>query len=166
MADARRLVDGHRGMGSVHELIDDRRINLRISRSLWGLSLLVLTLMLVAASTPVRAEFSVKEYDEFHQVLHALQHEALPAKDFQRIRSNSAELVKRGREVVRLGVPKGTDEKHAEEFRRELRKFDSALDKFAEQSKSGTDEQLESSFSAVHDSFEMLAGMLPRKSSN
>ena len=110
--------------------------------------------------------FGVKEYDEFHQVLHQLQHEALPAKDFQRIRSNSAELVKRGRDVVRVGVPKGTPENQVEEFRRELQKFDKALDKLAEHSQKGTDEQLEVSFSAVHDSFEMLAGLLPRKSSN
>ena len=139
---------------------------MKVSRSLWRVGLLVFTLTLLAGSTPVRAEFSVKEYDDFHQVLHQLQHEALPAKDFQRIRSNSAELVKRGRELVRVGVPKGTDEKYVEEFRRELRKFESALDKFAEASKTGSDQQLEISFSAVHDSFEMLAGMLPRKSSN
>jgi hypothetical protein len=127
---------------------------------------LALTLILLAGSTPVLAQFSIKEYDEFHHILHPLEHDALPAKDFKRIRSNAAELVKRGREIVRVGVPKGTEASHVEEFRRELRKFESALDKFAEHSQSGTDEQLEVSFSAVHDSFEMLAGMLPRKSSN
>ena len=111
-------------------------------------------------------QFSVKEYGEFHDVLHPLQHEALPAKDFQRIRSNSAELVKRGREVVQVGVPKGTAQERIEEFRRELQKFNKALDIFAERSQTGTDQQLEVSFSAVHDSFEMLADMLPRKSSN
>ena len=136
------------------------------SRSLWPFGLVVLTLISLAGSTAVLAEFSVKEYDDFHQILHPLQHEALPAKDFPRIRSNSAELVKRGRDVVQVGVPKGTAEKQVEEFRRELRKFDSALDKFAEHSKSGTDQQVEASFTAVHDAFEMLADMLPRKSSN
>jgi hypothetical protein len=110
--------------------------------------------------------FSVKEYNSFHDLLHPLQHEALPAKDFQRIRSNGGELVKRGKAIVQVGVPKGTAEKQVEEFRRELQKFDKALDKLAEHSQKGTDEQLEVSFSAVHDSFEMLAGMLPRKSSN
>jgi hypothetical protein len=107
--------------------------------------------------------FSVKEYGEFHDVLHPLQHEALPAKDFKRIRSNAAELVKRGQAMVRVGVPKGTAEKQVEEFRRELKKFKDALGKFRQHSKNGTDEQLEASFSAVHDSFELLAGMLPRK---
>ena len=110
--------------------------------------------------------FSVKEYNEFHHVLHPLEHEALPAKDFQRIRSNAGDLLKRGRAIVQVGVPRGTAEKYIEEFRRELKKFDNSLDKFSEHSQKGTDEQLEVAFSAVHDSFEMLVGMLPRKQSN
>ena len=64
--------------------------------------------------------FSVKEYNEFHHVLHPLEHEALPAKDFQRIRSNAGDLLKRGRAIVQVGVPRGTAEKYIEEFRREL----------------------------------------------
>ena len=107
--------------------------------------------------------FSVKEYNEFHRVLHQLQHKALPGKDFQRIRSNAGELVKHGEAIVKLGVPPGTAVKYEEEFREELNKFKAALVKFSEHAKAGTDEQLEGSFSAVHDSFEVLAGMLPRK---
>ena len=139
---------------------------MKVSRSLWRVGVLALQLMLLAGAPAVLAEFSVKEYDDFHHLLHPLQHEALPAKDFQRIRSNSTELVKRGRNIVRLGVPRGTDDKRVEEFRRELQKFEKALDTFIERSQKGTDEQLEVSFSAVHDSFEILADMLPRKSSN
>jgi len=122
--------------------------------------------LLLAFTTPAalaEEHFSVKEYNEFHDVLHFLQHEALPAKDFQRIRSNSAELVKRGEAIVRLGVPKGTAKARAKEFGKELKKFKSSLAKFRRHSQDGTDTELESSFSAVHDSFEMLAGMLPRK---
>ncbi len=118
-----------------------------------------------AATHAVSADeaFSVREYGDFHQMLHPLQHEALPAKDFKRIRANAGELVKRGQAMVRVGVPKGVAEKQVEEFRRELKKFKDALGKFRQDSKQGTDAQLEVSFSAVHDSFEMLAGMLPRK---
>lgn len=108
-------------------------------------------------------DFSVKEYEEFHRVLHVLQHEALPQKDFQRIRANAGELVKHGEAIVKLGVPSGTAAKNVEEFRKELKKFDDALVKFREHAKAGTDQQLEGSFSSVHDSFEVLAGMLPRK---
>ena len=108
-------------------------------------------------------DFSVKEYEEFHRVLHLLQHEALPQKDFQRIRANAGELVKHGEAIVRLGVPPGTAAKNVEEFGKELKKFDDALTRFREHAKAGTDEQLEGSFSSVHDSFEVLAGMLPRK---
>ena len=127
-------------------------------------ALLLATLTLFALTTAVRAgEFSVKEYNEFHELLHPLQHEALPAKDFQRVRTNADELVKRGNAIVHLNVPKGTAQNQVEEFRSELKKFENALSKFSEDSHKGTDEQLEVSFSAVHDSFEMLAGMLPRK---
>jgi hypothetical protein len=111
----------------------------------------------------VDENFSVKEYNEFHRVLHPLQHEALPRKDFQRIRANAGELVKHGEAIVKLGVPSGTAEKSVEEFSKELKKFSDALAKFSEHAKAGTDDQLEAAFSSVHDSFEMLAGMLPRK---
>jgi len=122
---------------------------------------------LLSVSAPVATAsdelFSVKEYNEFHQTLHSLQHEALPAKDFQRIRSNAGELLKRGDAIVRLGVPKNMAGARVDAFRRELKKFKDALGKFRQRSQKGTDEQLEVSFGAVHDSFEMLAGMLPRK---
>jgi hypothetical protein len=107
--------------------------------------------------------FSVREYNEFHEVLRPLQHEALPTKDFQRIRANAAELVKRGKAIVQVGLPSGTPAQHHEEFRKELKKFEGALGDFSKHAQDGTDAQLEASFSAVHDSFEMLAGMLPRK---
>ena len=107
--------------------------------------------------------FSVKEYNVFHELLHPLQHEALPAKDFKRIRLNAGELVRRGKMIVRLGVPKDTAEKYVGDFRAELKKFSTALEQLSKDAKRGTDAQLEVSFGAVHDSFEMLAGMLPRK---
>jgi hypothetical protein len=60
-------------------------------------------------------------------------------------------------------MPRGTAERYREDFRKELKKFKNALSKLRKDAKRGTDAQLEASFSAVHDSFEMLAGMLPRK---
>ena len=129
-----------------------------------SLFLLVALAGCLTASLTVCAEgFGVKEYNEFHEVLHPLEHEALPTKDFQRIRSNAAELVKRGQAIVRVGLPDGTPTQSQEEFRKELKKFESALGSFNKDAKDGPDTQLEISFSAVHDSFEMLVGMLPRK---
>ena len=125
-------------------------------------SLCVATLLLSTAVTGAQ-HFSVSEYDTFHDVLHPLEHDALPAKDFARIRSNAAELIRRGKAMVQLGVPRGTEEKYVEEFRKELKKFKKSLDKFNKDAKTGSDTRLEMSFSAVHDSFEMLVGMLPRK---
>lgn len=119
--------------------------------------------MLAVTQAVFASDFSVKEYNEFHDVLHPLEHEALPAKDFQRIRANAGEFVKRGKALIKVGVPKGAATANVEEFRMELKKFKSALDAFKRDAREGTDSQLENSFSAVHDSFEMLVGMLPRK---
>ena len=133
-----------------------------MTRTACVLTIVTFVLML----TPVASAeeyFSVREYNVFHDLLHPLEHEAVPAKDFQRIRSNAAELVRRGEAIVRVGVPRGTSERYLEDFRKELKKFKSALGKLRKDAKRGTDAQLEVSFSAVHDSFEMLAGMLPRK---
>ena len=137
----------------------------RLICSLGATSLLVSLVALAAfAGVNHRGEdFGVKEYDEFHRALHPLQHDALPRKDFQRICSNAAELVKRGEAIIKLGVPPGTAEAKVEEFRKGLQKFSDALAKFSEHAKAGTDEQLEGSFNSVHDSFEVLADMLPRK---
>lgn len=129
-----------------------------------GLCLLVATA--VAFNNSARAasdDFSVREYNVFHDLLHPLEHEAVPAKDFQRIRTNAADLARRGEAIVRVGLPPATAERYREDFRKELKKFKSALGKLRKDAKRGTDAQLEASFGAVHDSFEMLAGMLPRK---
>ena len=106
--------------------------------------------------------FSVKEYQDFHDVLHPLQHDALPNKNFKEIRARSALLIRRGRAIVRLGVPRGTSKKNRAEFTSELRKFSKGLARFNADARRGTDTQLEASYNAVHDSFETLAAMLPR----
>ena len=104
----------------------------------------------------------VRQFDAFHDVLHPLQHEALPNKDFQRIRNESASLHKRGRAIVLMGVPRNLTEENKKAYRLELQKFGSALTRFRNEALRGSDAQLEKTFTAVHDSFEMLASMLPR----
>ena len=116
---------------------------------------------LVPAST--EHGWSVKEYELFHDILHPLEHEALPQGDFKRIRAEARELATRGQAIVNLGVPDGVDEKYLADFRAELKRFNEALTRFSRDATSGTDEQLKESYTAVHDSFEMLAAMLPRK---
>jgi hypothetical protein len=135
-------------------------------KRLQKLSITVCGAVLAFSLTPADAaqeHFSVKEYNVFHEVLHPLQHEAIPSKDFSRIRSNAGELARRGEAIVRVGIPTRTEERYREDFRKELRTFKTALTKLKKDAKRGTDAQLESAFGAVHDSFEMLAGMLPRK---
>lgn len=114
-----------------------------------------------AAASATDEHFSVREYNIFHDVLHPLQHEALPKRDFKTIRARAAELVKKGRAIVTLGVPAGVRE--TEEFQKELKSFDAALTKFEGDAENAPDARLEESYNAVHDSFEMLASMLPRK---
>jgi hypothetical protein len=63
---------------------------------------------------------------------------------------------------VRLGVPGGVTNANKEEFATELNKFRDAIARFRIDAKKGTDTQLETSFSVVHDSFEILVAMLPR----
>ena len=109
-----------------------------------------------------RHGLSVKEYEDFHDVLHPLQHDALPNKKFKEIRAKSGLLIRLGRAIVRLGVPRGTIKKNQTEFRKELLKFGRSLARYNADARSGTDAQLETSFSAVHDSFEKLAAMLAR----
>ena len=122
--------------------------------------LTILSISLLTATVAAQHGFRVKEYERFHDVLHPLEHEALPKKDFKRIRAKSALLVNRGRAIVRVGVPQGISEDRKEEFTQELKKFDQALAKFRAAARTGNNTQLRTSYSAVHDSFEMLAGML------
>jgi hypothetical protein len=107
-------------------------------------------------------EFSVKQYEDFHEVLHPLQHDALPVKDFGAIRKSTL-LLKRGTAIVKLGVPRGVSDANKSEFATELNKFRKAIARLRSDARKGTDAQLQASFSAVHDSFEMLVAMLPRE---
>ena len=107
--------------------------------------------------------FGVKEYDAFHDLLHPLEHEALPKGDFAKIRADAKELSKRGDAIVKLGVPKGIKAEGVETFKKNLDGFAKALVKFSADAESGADADLKTSFDAVHDLFEELAHTLPRK---
>ena len=103
-----------------------------------------------------------KVYEEFHDVLHPLEHEALPNKDYRRIRSQSGELVKRGKAIVKAGVPAAlTGDKRAE-FVLEMNTFNASLNQFKTAARRSSNSKLARSYSAVHDSFEKLMHMLPR----
>jgi hypothetical protein len=131
------------------------------------LGYVVLALLMVApinsfATAPITGDhFSVKEYNDFHHVLHPLQHEALPKKDYATIRARSGELVTLGEAIVKVGVPANVNDVPG--FTNELKKFSDSLVKFKTDSANATDAQLVESYLAVHDTFEMLAAMLPRK---
>ena len=145
-----------------------RTRNLRYSRAV--LLFLFTMLSAVSFSTTIRAtihvaddSFGIKEYDDFHHVLHHLQHEALPKNDLAEIRSKSKDLIKLGEAVVKLGVPKGTKGEDADKFQSKLTEFSKALEKYGTDAESGTDADLKNSYGAVHEKFEELADMLPKK---
>jgi hypothetical protein len=125
-------------------------------------AILLFSAVLLLSPAALAEHFSVKEYEEFHDVLHPLEHEALPKGDFKTIRAQAAELARRGEAIVKLGVPAGVKKEHTEDFKEGLRKFASALARFKQDAGAGgTDAELKESYSAVHDSFEMLAALLP-----
>jgi hypothetical protein len=111
----------------------------------------------------VSEDFGVKEYDEFHRVLHHLEHEALPKNDIATIRNRAKELIKLGDAIVKLGVPAGTKSENVDNFKKELERFKQALVKYGSDAESASDADLKAAYSVVHESFEELAGMLPRK---
>lgn len=105
--------------------------------------------------------FGAREFDRFHDILHPLQHDALPNNDFRTIRARAADLVTAGRAIVRMPVPRGIADTAA--FRRERNNFNRALMNYRRDAQGGTDAQLRVSYEAVHDKFEELAQMLPRR---
>ena len=132
-----------------------KRLNVAIS----CLSALLFLTTVVSA----QEEFGIKEYDDFHRLLHMLQHEALPKNDVATIRAKAKELIKLGDAIVKLGVPKGTNSDNVTSFNKALEKFALALDRYNRDAKSGDDSAVKTSYGAVHEWFEELAGMLPRK---
>lgn len=128
----------------------------------WITRFLLIALLALPEATNRAAQhgFSLKEYDEFHDVLHPLEHEALPRKDFKRIRAKSGLLVRRGRAIVKGGVPQSMIGARGEEFTKALKTFDVALTRFSSAARRGTNQQLKTTYSAVHDSYEMLVALL------
>jgi hypothetical protein len=107
----------------------------------------------------MKKEFGKAEFEAFHTVLRPLQHKALPAKDFKKIREKSELLVEKGEAIVNLGVPKNIEK--TAEYEKALQSFSDALVKYKSDAKSGTDAELKKSYLAVHDLYERLMNYLP-----
>jgi hypothetical protein len=110
-------------------------------------------------SASARQRFVIDEYEFFYVLLGQLQREALPERDFQRIRSYTDELVARGKAIVKLRLRKGVK---SEEFSDARRNFDRALNAFKSDARKNDDSRLSRSFAALHDSFEKLVDEAPR----
>jgi hypothetical protein len=125
-----------------------------------AICILILVVPYVATNAAVQHGFQIKEYALFHDILHPLQHEALPQGDFRRIRSMANELVTRGKAIVKLGVPEAP-KANRREFAKALREFDRALAEFKTDAKAKNNTKLKKSYIAVHDLFEKLADLVP-----
>ncbi len=99
-------------------------------------------------------KFCGTEYEEFHGVFHPLQHEALPAGDYARIRSRVKELVRLGKAIVKLGVPQNSFA--PVEMRAGIMRFRKSVEEFRRAAGANSDVALNGAFKAVHDSFEEL----------
>jgi len=118
--------------------------------------LLSVSILYAATNAPIQHRFHIDQYDQFHAILHPLQHEALPQGDFQRIRSMANELVTRGKAIVMMEVPDAAKDDRRK-FAKKLKEFDKALAGFKSDAKTGDNTKLKKSYIAVHDSFEKLA---------
>ena len=137
--------------------------------------LICVTCIIVASSiitaTPARRHtaqnaetehnFGNRAFELFHDQLHPLQHDALPSADYKTMRARAADLVRAGQPLTKMRVPSNMPERAA--FLKHQKEFTAALTKFRRAATRGTDEQLKTSFTVVHDSFEEMAHLLPRK---
>ncbi len=105
--------------------------------------------------------FGVAAFDRFHDVLHPLQHEALPNNDFKTIRTQAATLARLGRPLVKMKAPHNITDRA--KFTSEQKRFGRALRDYQQAAARDNDDELKTSYIAVHDSFEELAQLLPRK---
>lgn len=105
--------------------------------------------------------FNNADFDRFHDVLHPLQHDALPKNDFATIRREAKRLVAAGRPLTRGFVPAGVTD--SAKFCEEMANFADALKRFDRDAKRKDDEAMKRSYIRVHDTFEEMAHMLPRR---
>lgn len=105
--------------------------------------------------------FNNTDFDRFHDVLHPLQHDALPQNDYAAMRREARRLVAAGRVLTKGFVPAGVTD--TVKFCDEQARFADALKSFDRAAKGKDDERLKASFTRVHDTFEEMAHMLPRR---
>ncbi len=105
--------------------------------------------------------FGNRAFEFFHDRLHPLQHDALPNADYKTMRARAADLVRAGQPLTKMRVPEDMPDRVA--FLKHQKEFTAALTKFRRAATRGTDEQLKTSFTVVHDSFEEMAQLLPRR---
>lgn len=105
--------------------------------------------------------FNNVDFDRFHDILHPLEHEALPKNDFATIRREARRLVTAGRPLTRMVIPLGVED--TAKFCEEQARFSDALKRFDRDARKNDNAALKRSYTLVHDTFEEMAHLLPRR---
>lgn len=100
-------------------------------------------------------------FDRFHDLLHPLQHDAVPQNDYARIRRDGRDLVLAGRRITNNVVPATVAD--TAKFCDEQARFELALKEFDRAARRKDDAELKRSFASVHDTFEELASLIRRR---
>ncbi len=137
----------------------------RTVRNLLACVVVALAAMTAPAKAGVPAQdhsFPTPEMKAFHDVMHPLVHEALPAKDAARIRAAAGDLDAGRSAILRGGTGSATGKAKLEVVKR-LEAFNSSVTKLVQASKgTGTDADVLTSLDAVHTAFEALVAGWPK----
>lgn len=102
---------------------------------------------------------TVKELDEFHDLLHPLVHDAYPNNDFTAIKKAMPDLIEEATELKKATLPKEFSAKKSA-FRKEAKKLLKQLQELKKKEKTFSDETYGKKFMEMHDTFEKMMEMM------
>jgi hypothetical protein len=122
--------------------------------------LLIVQIPVVPTDAVFQRRYPIPVYKRFNNEIDPLHHEAVPNRDFRRIRAMADELLKSGEQIVELGVPE-FPVPNRRRFATARQRFKKALAKFKTDAARQSDEKLTKSFTKLYDSFQELADLVP-----
>jgi hypothetical protein len=105
--------------------------------------------------------FALKELDTFHDQLHPLVHDALPAKDFATVRAALDGLHAKSIAIQKAKLPKKLAS-HRKDFQKQSKMLVTQLSELAKNKETMDDGTLEKKFDEMHETFEQLVQLLSR----
>lgn len=113
------------------------------------------------SSNPAADEHAVpvKELNEFHEVLHPLVHDSMPKGDLDAVRSKLDLLHKRAVDVQKARIPKEFASR-TKEYDRLSAQLTKQVNELKALKKPGDKEAFTTTFDAMHETYEELAGLV------